>query len=117
MNQWIFWAVGLATTTVIGIIAFFLKRTYTGFESKMAELREDSNAQVRHAQEAFQKENAAIREDFRASMDSLGKRIEKVENTIQDMPYKYTLKEDFIRSMSAVDKKLDKSLKLVDRKE
>lgn len=49
-------------------------------------------------------------------MDSLGKRIEKVENTIQDMPYKYTLKEDFIRSMSAVDKKLDKILTLVDRK-
>ena len=50
-------------------------------------------------------------------MNSQIKRIDKLEDTIRDMPYKYTLKEDFIRSMSAVDKKLDRILAALGGKE
>lgn len=101
------WLPASIFSVVVGVIAFFLKKTYASFESKMSELRADSDTQMSELRDDFRKENAAIRDDFKASMDSQGKRIDKLEIAIGDMPYKYTLKEDFIRSMSAVDKKLD----------
>lgn len=90
------WLPSALFTLVVGIIGFFLKRTMVSFESKMAEQREDFHAEME-----------SVRNDFRASMDTLGHRVGKLEDAIAEMPYKYTLKEDFIRSMSTVDKKLD----------
>ncbi len=93
------WLPSALFTLTVGIIGFFLKRTLKSFEDKMAEQRED-----------FHQEMESIRKDFKDSMDTLGHRVDKLEDTISDMPYKYTLKEDFIRSMSSVDKKLDQIL-------
>ncbi len=93
------WLPSALFTLTVGIIGFFLKRTLSSFERKMAEQRED-----------FHQEMESIRKDFKDSMDTLGHRVDKIEDTISDMPYKYTLKEDFIRSMSSVDKKLDQIL-------
>lgn len=93
------WLSSALFTLTVGIIGFFLKRTMNSFESKMAEQRED-----------FHQEMESIRKDFKDSMDTLGHRVDKIEDTISEMPYKYTLKEDFIRSMSTVDKKLDQIL-------
>ena len=108
------WLLPSLFSVVVGVIAFFLKKTMANsekameeFKTEMKALRADSDAQLVQMREDFRKENAAIREDFRASMDSHGKRIDKLETAVSDMPYKYTLKEDFIRSMNAVDKKLD----------
>lgn len=111
------WLPASIFSVVIGIIAFFLKKTYTSFESKMSELRRDSDSKMTCLREDFQQESKTIREDFRISMNSQIKRIDKLEDAIRDMPYKYTLKEDFIRSMSAVDKKLDRILTAVGGKE
>ena len=36
--------------------------------------------------------------------------VDKIEEALMGMPYKYTLKEDYIRSMAMVDKKLDQIL-------
>lgn len=93
------WLPSALFTLTVGIIGFFLKRTMNSFENKMAEQRED-----------FHQEMESIRKDFKDSMDTLGHRVDKLEDAITDMPYKYTLKEDFIRSMSSVDKKLDQIL-------
>lgn len=90
------WLPSALFTLAVGVIGFFLKRTLSSFEAKMAEQREDFHAEME-----------SVRNDFRASMDTLGHRVGKLEDTIAEMPYKYTLKEDFIRSMSTVDKKLD----------
>ena len=100
------WLPASIFSVVVGIIAFFLKKTYANFETKMSEMRKDSDEKM-----------SCIREDFRISMNSQIKRIDKLEDTIRDMPYKYTLKEDFIRSMSAVDKKLDRILAALGGKE
>ena len=111
------WLPASIFSVVVGIIAFFLKKTYANFETKMSEMRKDSDEKMSCLREDFQQESKAIREDFRISMNSQIKRIDKLEDTIRDMPYKYTLKEDFIRSMSAVDKKLDRILAVLGGKE
>ena len=89
------WLPASIFSVVVGIIAFFLKKTYANFETKMSEMRKDSDEKMSCLREDFQQESKAIR----------------------DMPYKYTLKEDFIRSMSAVDKKLDRILAALGGKE
>lgn len=92
MDKISFWAL----TTIIGLMisgfTFFLKKQINDIESGIEKTRQDS---------------------IRARND-LNDRIEKVEkklqSTIEEMPYKYTLREDFIRAVTGLDAKLDKIL-------
>lgn len=92
MDKISFWAL----TTIIGLMisgfTFFLKKQINDIEKGIEKTRQDSIK----------------------ARDDLNDRIAKVENklqlTIEEMPYKYTLREDFIRAVTGLDAKLDKIL-------
>lgn len=104
------WLPSALFTLGIGIIGYFIKRTVNDFEAKMTEIRMDFRHQAAEAQKEFREENAAARNDFREGLEAMGRRVDKIEEALMGMPYKYTLKEDYIRSMAMVDKKLDQIL-------
>lgn len=83
MSDWIFWAATTVFTIMYGIIAYYFKKTAT------------------ETNEAIQK--------LANKVDRLD---DKLAETIARMPFEYTLREDFIRSMSGVEAKLDK---IIDR--
>lgn len=69
------WLPASIFSVVVGIIAFFLKKTYANFETKMSEMRKDSDEKMSCLREDFQQESKTIREDFRISMNSQIKRL------------------------------------------
>lgn len=77
MDQWIFWLVTTAVSVVLGIIAYYFKRT--------------SDQTVE-------------------SIKGLERRICDLEEKWANLPFVYTLREDFIRAMSGVENKLNKIL-------
>lgn len=95
MDQWIYWAVTTVSTLLIGALAWFIKRT-------LDELR---------------KENETIRREFAKQFDTQAARMDKLESkmqeTIETLPYRYTLREDFIRAVSGLERKIDKVLDAV----
>ena len=78
MDDWVFWAGTTAIGLMFGIIAYYFKRT-------------------------SQETSEAIK-NLNARLDSLE---EKLANAVANMPFNYTLREDFIRSMSGVEAKLN----------
>lgn len=78
MGEWIFWVATTAISLMVGIIAYYFKKT---------------NSETTDA------------------MRNLSQRVDKLEDklseTIANMPFNYTLREDFIRSMSGVEMKLN----------
>ena len=115
------WLPASIFSVVVGIIAFFLKKTYANFETKMSEMRKDSDEKMSCLREDFQQESKAIREDFRISMNSQIKRIDKLEektgNDIQNIRHEindikgdfattFVLREDFFRSMNGVEDRM-----------
>ncbi len=51
-----------------------------------------------------------MKEDIRANSAHTKAVEEKLNRVIEEMPFKYTKQEEFIRAMATVDKKLDKVL-------
>ncbi|MBU5441224.1 hypothetical protein [Paenibacillus sp. MSJ-34] len=84
------WALQSATLLGIGIIGYFIKSTLNEIKTQI-------------------KENAQHVENLEKKMDQ---RVDKVEKELDDLradlPFIYTTREDFIRTMNNVDKKLDK---------
>jgi len=103
MEQWIYWVVTTIALLLIGALGFFLKKLLTD--------QKETNQQIRTD---FTQAMQDMRADFQGAMASQDKRIEKLEARLQDtldaMPYKYTLRDDFIRAMGAVENKLNKIL-------
>lgn len=77
MNNWVFWGAQIVATIIIGILAFFLKRTFKNIDD------------IKKEQEEYEKE---------------------FNNFKTNMPFVYTLREDFIRVVAGFDNKLDKIL-------
>lgn len=82
----------IATTTIIGIIAFFIKSTLTRVESNFDKLS-------KKLQEMDERHNHDI--------DRLNNEINQLKS---DLPLVYVLREDFLRVMNNVEHKLDKIL-------
>jgi uncharacterized membrane-anchored protein YhcB (DUF1043 family) len=77
LNNWVFWGAQIVATIIIGILAFFLKRTFKNIDD------------IKKEQEEYEKE---------------------FNNFKTNMPFVYTLREDFIRVVAGFDNKLDKIL-------
>lgn len=78
MESWVTWVIQSVTMLGIGVIGFFLKQTL---------------ASVRADNEKTNKRVDAIEE--------------KLNATIQGLPFNYTLRDDFLRSMSRLENKMD----------
>lgn len=83
-NKYVFWAITGAIGALCSAVAYFVKRNQDKMEKRMA------------AQEQRTREIE-----------------EKLNKTISDMPYLYTLREDFIRSTANHDRKLDQIISLL----
>lgn len=83
-NKYVFWAITGAIGALCSAVAYFVKRNQDKMEKRM-------NAQEQRTREVDEKLNKAI----------------------SDMPYLYTLREDFIRSTANHDRKLDQIISLL----
>lgn len=83
-NKYVFWAITGAIGALCSAVAYFVKRNQDKMEKRMA-------AQEHRTREVE----------------------EKLNKTISDMPYLYTLREDFIRSTANHDRKLDQIISLL----
>ena len=79
MEAWIPWIIQTLTMLGVGVIGFLLKQFIT-----------------------------QIRNDIKKHTDRIDGLEDKLNATIQSLPYNYVLREDFIRAQANVDKKLDK---------
>ena len=77
--QYIFGAVTTGIGLLISVVAFFLKRTIDKMDKRMKD-QEDRTRELE----------------------------EKLNNTVSQLPFLYVTREDFIRSTSSFERKLDK---------
>lgn len=92
MSQWGFWIVTTVATLVLGMLGYFVKKQIADIAGSITKIQDEH-------------EKARL---------ELTQRVEKLEDKLQDniesMPYRYTLREDFIRAVTGLDAKLDKIL-------
>ena len=79
--EWILLLVTTAMTIIFGIIGFFIKRTLAQFE--VAQKQTDAKVVALEV---------------------------KLNEFIQQMPFQYTLRDEFLRTIASLDNKLDRIL-------
>lgn len=80
----IWWAATTALTALMGVTGYLLKRS-------IAQLEKHSDEQER----------------------KIAENANKLNQTIKEMPFLYTLREDFIRAQANTDRKLDDIIKIL----
>ena len=85
-NKYVYWVITTAIGLMVCAIGFFVKRTLDKNEKRMT------------AQEARTRDVE-----------------DKLNKTIADLPFLYTLREDFIRAQANHDRKLDQIITLLTR--
>lgn len=85
MDKWI-WVVQLIITVIIGVIAYFLKETKNAIDKDIQDNKKDI-------------------EENKNEINSIKKEFNEFKENI---PFHYVLRDDFIRSITNIDKKLDK---------
>ena len=92
MDNWVYWL----TTTIIGLmisgLGYFAKKQMADMERAVEKSRQDSERERKEIKERLNKVEG------------------KLQATIEQMPYQYTLREDFIRAVTGLDAKLDRIL-------
>ncbi len=124
-NEWIFWLVTTAVLLLIGIVGFFLKKLLNDQAASnqqmradqaedMKQMRTDLSDSMKQMRNDFTEAMQTMQKSFQAAQEERDKRMEKLENRLQDaldgLPYKFTQKDDFVRAMNQVNNKLDKVL-------
>ena len=84
MDTQIWWAATTALTALMGVTGYLLKRS-------IAQLEKHSDEQER----------------------KIAENANKLNQTIKEMPFLYTLREDFIRAQANTDRKLDDIIKIL----
>ena len=95
--DWLYWIITLAVTTALGIISFFFKRTLTQIDRRQ-EL----------AEKKLVEELARLETRYSKTDDRITHLEERFNKMMHDMPHVYTLREDWTRSISYIQQKLDK---------
>lgn len=114
MNEWI---VTTAITIGIGVIAYFLKRTMGQVDGHEAEIRRIGGETVTKAD--MKESTEELRKDIRKIRDSYtpkevhSKDFGECRNDIKQIKSEYLTKDDFIREISKMDKKLDRMLEMM----
>ncbi|MEG2175286.1 MAG: hypothetical protein RRY97_00315 [Oscillibacter sp.] len=96
MDNWVTWIIQVVA---YGIICFLLKR-------ELAQL-----------DERFKRLNDRIDTVEKKTADDIDAVEKKLNETISGLPFQYTLREDFIRSVAGFDAKLDKILDQLNRRQ
>lgn len=114
MNEWIITTV---ITMGIGIITYFLKRTMHQVDKQGEEIRRIDGLMVKKADlkestEELKKDIRQIREDY-TPKNIHEKAFDECKEDIKHIKAEYLTKDDFIREMNKMDRKLDQMLDLM----
>lgn len=88
------WIIQTATLLAIGAIGYFLKSTMTEVKDSIKQ----NNNKIEALEQKFEKKYDDLKDELNCLKS--------------DMPFVYVLREDFIRVMNNVDKKLDRLLNI-----
>ena len=85
----------LAVTIIVGIIGFFLKRTISAVDSCVSEIKDI-------------KKDYATKEELDTFRGDIKDEIRKISSNIDDIKDNYIKKDDFVRSMSDTNTRLER---------
>ena len=114
------WAITTAVTLGIGIISYFLKRTMNQSDKTVQKLQAvEQNAatkeELKENRKELQEEISRIREDY-TPKKTHEKDFDECRKDIKDIRASYLTRDDFIREMNKLDRKLDQMLELMMKK-
>ena len=114
------WAITTAVTLGIGIISYFLKRTMSQLDKTIQKLHAvEQNAvtkeEFKENRRELQEEIKRIREDY-TPRNTHEKDFDECRKDIKDIRASYLTRDDFIREMNKMDRKLDQMLELMMKK-
>jgi uncharacterized protein HemX len=112
MSVWLQWGVNLLTITFIGLIGFFAKRYMTQNDKRLEEKDAQRAKQLAGMEHKILGELERFRTENDKRHSKTEERVERVEErlnkTLQELPTMYTLREDWLRTSSDINRKLDK---------
>lgn len=106
MGDWLQWGINLITVTAIGLIGWFAKRTL----NQIDERQKNTESKILAELERYRTEEAARHAKAETRIERVEERL---NHTLQELPTMYTLREDWLRTSSAIDRKLDKIMDLL----
>lgn len=114
MNEWI---ITTAITLGIGVITYFLKRTMNQVDNQGARIQEMFNQMQTKAEQKEQTvklegQIQKIRDDY-TPKEMHEKDFDECRMDIKQIKAEYLTKDDFIREMNKMDRKLDQMLELM----
>ena len=114
MNEWI---ITTAITLGIGVITYFLKRTMKQVDDQGARIQEliqqmATKADQKEQTAKLEKEIRQIRDDY-TPKEMHQKDFDECRGDIKIIRAEYLTKDDFIREMNKMDRKLDQMLELM----
>ena len=117
MSEWI---ITTAITLGIGVITYFLKRAWSQVDKHGEEIRRIDNERVtktdlKESTEELKKDIRQIREDY-TPKNVHEKDFDECRADIKQIKAEYLTKDDFIREMNKMDRKLDQMLELMLKK-
>ena len=117
MSEWI---ITTAITLGIGVITYFLKRTMSQVDKHGEEIRRIDSERVtktdlKESTEELKKDIRQIREDY-TPKNVHEKDFDECRADIKQIKAEYLTKDDFIREMNKMDRKLDQMLELMLKK-
>lgn len=117
MNEWV---ITTAITLGIGVITYFLKRTMSQVDRQAGDIQQlNGAAATRHemekATDRLEKDIRQIRDDY-TPVKIHQKDFDECRNDIKQIKAEYLTKDDFIREMNKMDRKLDQMLELMMKK-
>ena len=110
------WIITTAVTVGIGIISYFLKRTMTMVDRhsmELQQLRQDtaSRRDLKEQTGELKEDIRSIREDY-TPMHTHQKDLDECRRDLKEIRMNYLTKDDFIREINKMDRKLDQMLNM-----
>lgn len=114
------WIITTAVTLGIGVISYFLKRTMNQSDKTIQQLQSvernaATRAELKESREELRGEINRIREDY-TPKQTHEKDFDECRQDIKDIRANYLTRDDFIREMNKMDRKLDQMLELMLKK-
>lgn len=112
MSEWVTWIIQVVA---YGIICFLLKRELSQMDDRhktLSERIEQVQQEARERQDGLQHHIEEVQREAAAASHEVE---EKLDRFISDAPFKYTLRDDFIRTVASMENKLDKILDQLNR--
>lgn len=111
------WFITTALSMGIGAITYFLKRTMTQVDRHGEEIRKimsdaATKAEQKENNKKLEQEIRQIRDDY-TPKEMHQKDFDECRNDIKEIRAEYLTKDDFIREMNKMDRKLDQMLELM----